>query len=277
MWEVAMSDVILVVLGRPEMAHAVLSGATCLASLMGGAHLNVLAVQEPVHVHVLEAEALITDADAILAVREGDKRRVETLKAIFDRWIVGLGEAVANARWVAVEGSAATIIGERGSRADIIVTEQPVDGDRAAKQVIRAALFATGRPVLVIPPGTATPFGRKIAIAWRDEKQAVRAVIPALRWLAGGAQLHVLMGVHDDGTRRDMPSIFREHGIRAELHLLPTTPRPFGRTMLAKLHQLGAELLVMGAYAHSPLRELILGGMTRYMLDHADLPVLMRH
>jgi nucleotide-binding universal stress UspA family protein len=226
---------------------------------------------------VLEAGALITDAEAIQALCEGDRRRVETLKAIFDHWIAAPGEAVVHARWVAVEGSAAAIIGERGSRADIIVTEQPAEGDRTARQMIRAALFATGRPVLVIPPGTATPFGRRIAIAWRDEKQATRAAIPALRWLAGAAELHVLMGVHDDETPRDMPSIFREHGIRAELHLLPIAPRPFGRTMLAKLHQLGADLLVMGAYAHSPLRELVLGGMTRYMLDYADVPVLMRH
>ena len=52
---------------------------------------------------------------------------------------------------------------------------------------------------------------------------------------------------------------------------------PFGQTLLNTAHQLGADMLVMGAYAHSPLRELILGGVTRYMLEHADLPVLMRH
>jgi nucleotide-binding universal stress UspA family protein len=52
---------------------------------------------------------------------------------------------------------------------------------------------------------------------------------------------------------------------------------PFGKTLLDTAHRLSVDLLVMGAYAHSPLRELILGGVTNYMLAHADVPVLMRH
>jgi nucleotide-binding universal stress UspA family protein len=74
-----------------------------------------------------------------------------------------------------------------------------------------------------------------------------------------------------------MPKVLVEHSIRAELHALTIGSAPFGKVLLDKAHDIGAELLVMGAYAHSPLRELILGGVTQYMLDHADLPVLMRH
>jgi nucleotide-binding universal stress UspA family protein len=59
--------------------------------------------------------------------------------------------------------------------------------------------------------------------------------------------------------------------------VLPIGSEPFGKTLLDKVHRLSADLLVMGAYAHSPLRELILGGVTRYILAHADIPVLMRH
>ena len=65
--------------------------------------------------------------------------------------------------------------------------------------------------------------------------------------------------------------------IRAELHVLPIGPGVFGQALLNKAHELGADMLVMGAYAHSPLREALLGGVTRHMLAHADLPVLMRH
>ena len=59
--------------------------------------------------------------------------------------------------------------------------------------------------------------------------------------------------------------------------MLPIGPGPFGQALLDKVRELGADLLVMGAYAHSPLREALLGGVTRHMLAHADLPVLMRH
>jgi nucleotide-binding universal stress UspA family protein len=68
-----------------------------------------------------------------------------------------------------------------------------------------------------------------------------------------------------------------EHGIEAELQIIPIGEEPFGGTLLARAHAVGADMLVTGAYAHSPLRELILGGVTRYLIAHADLPVLMRH
>ncbi len=144
------------------------------------------------------------------------------------------------------------------------------------------ALFGTDRPVLMMPPRRAIPevdttFGRHVAIAWRDEKQAHRAVLPALRWLAGAEQVHVLVGVRDTTHSVDVPPVLLEHELTASLHVLPIRPGPFGQTLLDTAHRFGADLLVMGAYAHSLLRELVLGGVTRHMLAHADLPVLMRH
>jgi nucleotide-binding universal stress UspA family protein len=68
-----------------------------------------------------------------------------------------------------------------------------------------------------------------------------------------------------------------EHGVAAELHVLPIGSTTFGETLLRKAHELGADMLVMGAYQHTPLREFLLGGVTRYMLNHADMPLLMRH
>jgi nucleotide-binding universal stress UspA family protein len=61
------------------------------------------------------------------------------------------------------------------------------------------------------------------------------------------------------------------------LEIIPIGNEPFGGTLLARAHEVGADMLVMGAYAHSPWRERILGGVTRYLIAHADLPVLMRH
>jgi nucleotide-binding universal stress UspA family protein len=74
-----------------------------------------------------------------------------------------------------------------------------------------------------------------------------------------------------------VPEVLTEHGVEAELHVLPLGSGVFGEALLAKAHELGADLLVLGAYLHSPLRGFLLGGVTRFMLGHADLPVLMRH
>ena len=133
------------------------------------------------------------------------------------------------------------------------------------------------RPVLMVPPGQATPFGKCVAIAWRDDKRTIRSVLTALRLLSQAREVHVLAGVRAGVPPPVLPEILAEHGIAAELHVLPVGTGVFSETLLEKTHALGADLLVMGAYTHSPWRQLVLGGVTRHMLAHADLPVLMRH
>lgn len=210
-----------------------------------------------------------------LTERAHERDRIEALKAAFDRWRATVGKPATIAHWMEVEGDMATVVADRGSRADIVVAA-PADDDQLLRHAFRAALFGTGRPILMMPPKASATFGRCVAIAWRDDKQAARAIIPALRCLAGAEQVHVMMGLRDRANRPMMPRILAEHEIQAELHVLPIGSGPFGQTLLDQAHAVGADLLVMGAYAHSPLRELILGGVTRYMLAHADLPILMR-
>ena len=142
-----------------------------------------------------------------------------------------------------------------------------------------AALFSTHRPVLVVPsdlpPG---PFGRRIAIAWRADERTVKAVLSGLRCLARAEEVHVLAGARDASPPPGLPDVIAEHGIAAKLHVLPiTAQRAFGEQLLECVHQLGIDMLVMGAFAHSRLRTMLIGGVTRHMLAHADLPVLMRH
>jgi nucleotide-binding universal stress UspA family protein len=74
-----------------------------------------------------------------------------------------------------------------------------------------------------------------------------------------------------------MPEILLEHGITADIQVIPIGDQPFALALLERAHALGADMLVMGAYAHSPWRNLLLGGVTRWIIAHTDLPVLMRH
>ena len=272
-----MAEVVLVVLRRPEQATGLLDAASCLAALVGEARIQALTVREPIHVGALAAEALMDEADSVLEAKQREGLRIADLKARFDRWAAAADGGRPAGHWVQAEGNAPAIIGEYGSRADIIVAGQPAEDDRPGRQAFRAALFGTDRPVLMVPPRSITPFGRCVAIAWRNEKTAVRAVIPALRCLAAAERVHVLVGLRGRSEQPEIPAILMEHSIRAELHVLPIGGRPFGEALLDMAHRLSADLLVMGAYAHSPLRELILGGVTQHMLDHADLPVFMRH
>ncbi|MEI9988285.1 MAG: universal stress protein [Aliidongia sp.] len=272
-----MSEVVLVVLRRPDAAAGLLAGAGQLALLMRHGHLNVLAIRQTIAPSALAAEALMSEADAYLVAERAENDRIGALKAAYDAWFGGSDAAGLTSRWIEIGGSPGSIVGEMGSRADLVVCALPAAVDHFSRQEFSAALFATDRPVLVLPNAAMATIGRRVAIAWRDEKRAMRAVMPSLRWLAQAQETHVFIGLRDGAAPPALPRVFSEHGIRPELHILRIGPEPFGQTLLDKAHDLSVDLLIMGAYAHSPLRELILGGVTRYMLAHADMPVLMRH
>jgi nucleotide-binding universal stress UspA family protein len=272
-----MTDVILVVLARRETALAVLSAAEQLAALAGAASVIALAVEPPSVAEPLVAETLIAEAADAAELRRRERTRIAALEASFDAWATAARQRGLLAQWRRTEGAADAVVEQLGRRSDIIVSARPAaDDDPQTRAGFRAAVLHSERPVLVVPPGHAGRFGRTVAIAWRDDGRAAKAVIPALRLLAGAAQIHVLQGTREAERQLPLPAAFGDHGIAAEMHVLPIEG-VFGRVLLEKAHALGSDMLVMGAYAHHPLREIIFGGVTRYMLEHADLPVLMRH
>ena len=118
-------EAILAALWQPDAAGTLLDAAARLATLSGGARLNVLATAEAIVTGGFAAEALMEEADAALARRRAERDRIAALRAAFDRWREAPGAAAVPASWIAEEGSIGAIVGERGARADVIVTAQP--------------------------------------------------------------------------------------------------------------------------------------------------------
>ena len=171
-------------------------------------------------------------------------------------------------------------VAERGGRADLIVIARPAEVDnRGTRQVFRTALLKTRRPVLVVPRGTFArqDFGRRVVIAWRQDEHTATAVLPALRYIVRADRVFVLVGSRKSDAAPTIPEVLAEHQVPAELHIILIEQGAFGDALLTKAHQLSADMLIMGAYAHSPLHNLVYGGVTRFMLLHADLPLLMRY
>jgi nucleotide-binding universal stress UspA family protein len=272
-----MSGVILAVLDHPEAAGALLAAARRLAVLTGATHINVLLVRTPADARIAQSEEILT-ADREAELNAAEAKRAAAALAAFDRWLPETQQAEIEAEWTDVDGIAAQVVEERGRRADFLVIGQPALHEYGTNwQAMRAALFATHRPMLVVPAAATEDFGHRVAIAWRDDEQTTKAVLAGLRCLTLADQVFVLAGVRVGAKPQSVPAIFAEHGVDAELHTLSIGLGPFGPTLLSKAHELGADMLVMGAYMHSPLRELLFGGVTRYMLTHADIPLLMRH
>jgi nucleotide-binding universal stress UspA family protein len=191
------------------------------------------------------------------------------------------------ASWASTEAvPIAGAFARQALHADLLVLGQPDPDDPASVTVppgfIADVLSASGRPALVVPyiGVEGVPF-QSIAIAWKESREAARAVTAALPFLQRARSVHVLtwgpLGDGVEGEALDLKAYLAAHGVRAEWHAEPDEPAQVGAILLSRVADLGADLLVMGCYGHARLREWVLGGASRTVLDSMTVPVLMSH
>ncbi len=146
-------------------------------------------------------------------------------------------------------------------------------------------VMSAGRPALVIPYiGAPEGFGRTVTLAWDAGREAARTVADAMPLLERAEQVHVLavnprsgISGHGEEPGADIALHLARHGITAEVNHTHAQDVGVGDAILSWLSDSGSDLLVMGAYGHSRLRELVLGGVTRRLLDSMTVPVLISH
>lgn len=167
-----------------------------------------------------------------------------------------------------------------GRTHDLTVVPRPSGAARETEMVAaEAALFESGHPVLIVPEGKGEVIGKHVAIAWTDTKEAARTLWAARLFLEKAERVSVLMIVDDDDNpdTHDINEFFLHKGIDVEVDLARDTREPIAEQILKRAEQVGADVLCMGAYGHSRMRELVLGGATRGVLWDAEIPVLMAH
>ena len=202
-----MVDVIIAMLGRRDTARGVLDAAQCLAGLSGKASVIALAADTPAPSSPFMAEALMAEVGDVDAAHARDLARLAALKTTFDTWAGDVRDSGIAVQWDEVPGPVNQAIEQRGRRADVIVIARPMDDDDATtRHGFQAALFRTERPILVVPPGPSAPFGRRVAVAWRDDGRTVKTLLPALRFLSGAEQFHLLAGVREATPRPSVPA-----------------------------------------------------------------------
>lgn len=158
----------------------------------------------------------------------------------------------------------------------------PWDPDNlAARELAAGVIFGSGRPALVVPAGPRTGDARHIAVAWDGSRVAARALADARPFLTDRSEISVLT-VHDE-KRLDLSAGDRlaeslgRRGLKARCHAITAKGVPVAQALQETSRDLGADLLVMGAYGHSRLRDFIVGGATQGVLANLVLPVLMSH
>ncbi len=198
-------------------------------------------------------------------------------------------EAVAQAAtlrpiWTAQEGPATQVMIARARFADLAIIGQPTreESDAVTDYDLPAELvMGLGRPVLIVPnKGEFTDVGRRVIVARAGTRESRRAATDALPLIATGSGVTVLMvnpGAGAVSNEADMKAWYARHGIDATIRVVQSPEKEVGDVLLATAAEMSADLIVMGAYGRSRLRELILGGATHSMLKHMTVPVLMSH
>lgn len=180
----------------------------------------------------------------------------------------------------------APLVMERGRAADLIVAGQ-TDPDWELAALLdfpeRLAL-ESGRPVLVIPyAGRFPTIGRRVVIAWKAGREAARAVFDALPLLHHAESVHILEilerapAASRRGPDTSIAAALARHGIRPVVQTSIAPDISVGDEILSRLADLDADLLVMGAYGHSRLREWAFGGVTRQIAKQMTVPSLLSH
>ncbi len=221
---------------------------------------------------VVEAERREYESDAKVALdRFGDEARQGAISA--EQLMLPVDFASIGDRF-----------GRIARRFDLsIVAQVGSEHDVVGTMIIDGALFDSGRPMIVVPHTWTTPFTLDRAmVCWDGSRPAARAVTDALPLLASAGRIEVVVVTNGRGedygaADSDIRQHLARHGLHVEFNRIARGKRDVASVLLSRAIDSGADLIVMGGYGHSRLREFVLGGVTHSMLHSMTIPVLMSH
>lgn len=282
---------LVVPVGPTEAGRRALEAAFAVGQALA-AHVEVVHVrpdpQDSVPLLGEGVSGAMVEELVILSEREASARAA-TARRHFEESRVRRGIALADApsvagpstRWVEIVGRENDVTVMQGRLADLIVIgRSQSEADSGTAATLNAALFESGRPVLVVPDTPPPEIGKRIAIAWNGSAESARSVSAALPFF-DEAEVVLLFSATSDQNRGDAVAgiidFLAWHGVSAVAETLPEGAGSVGQAVLEAASMARVDLLVMGAYTHSRLRQLILGGVTHDVLAQARLPLLMAH
>ena len=222
------------------------------------------------------------------ATEKESSERAHAVRAMFDRFVAQQevivqearpGSDYATASFAAITGREEDLVAQQARLADVTVVPHPDAGeDVSSSDALHAVLFDSGRPVLISPRVAPTMIGTRICLGWNGTAESASAVLAAIPWLQRAEAVRILSA---EGYQRRGPAApelvtyLALHGVHADIVMFQSINGVVGAGLLAAARDFGCDLLAMGAYSHSRLRQLILGGVTRHVLENSALPVMM--
>ncbi len=181
-----------------------------------------------------------------------------------------------------VEGVLEDEIAAASRLADLVVyARDPADSAFPDRSLAEQTLLGARRPILIAPPAKLTHIGEKIAVLWDGGTSAAAAFIAAMPFIKRAASVEVITMAADGetapGLLEDLNDALAIRGLNATMRAVDNASSGDGARLLAEATSGDADLIVMGGYGHSRLRQLVFGGVTRHMLRNVTVPVLMAH
>jgi nucleotide-binding universal stress UspA family protein len=230
--------------------------------------------------------AMIEEMMSATEKESGD--RAHAVRSMFERFVarqeVVVSEAHAGAQhasasFASVTGREDDIVAQQARLADLTVVPHPDAGeDVSSSDALHAVLFDSGRPVLISPQLAPKSIGTRVCLAWNGTAESAASALAALPWMQQAEAVRILSA---EGYQRrgpgapDLAAYLALHDVRADIVMFRSVGSSVGAGLLAAATEFGCDLLSMGAYSHSRLRQLILGGVTRHVLEYSNLPVMM--
>ena len=247
------------------------------------AHLTGLVVAaDPILPSHLRAEVT---TDYLTVVQNQIDQRLAQGEAMFTKAVerAGLAADCRTAHCPAIQIPDLVALNARYADAVILGQRNPDDQNDVSGRAVEDIVMAAGRPALVIPYiGAGETLGRRALVAWDGGREAARAVNDAMPLLERAESVVVLVvnphkGDHGQEPGADIALHLARHGIKVEAQHLEAKDLSVADALLSRLADEDIDLLVMGAYGHSRLREWALGGVTRQIFAQMTVPVLMSH
>ncbi len=230
--------------------------------------------------------AMIEEMMSATEKESGD--RAYAVRSMFERFVarqeVVVGEPRAGlhyptASFAAVTGREEDIVAQQARLSDLTVVPHPDAGeDVSSSDALHAVLFDSGRPVLISPQIAPKSIGTRVCLAWNGTAESAESAFAALPWMQQAEAVRILSA---EGYQRrgpaapDLAAYLALHDVNADIVMFKSVGGSVGAGLLAAAAEFGCDLLSMGAYSHSRLRQLILGGVTRHVLEYSTLPVMM--
>ncbi|MBX2869525.1 MAG: universal stress protein [Acidiferrobacterales bacterium] len=250
-------------------------------SIVDDPHLHITGVfVKPPILTGLYAESGIT-AKMIELQEDETKRRENEARLLFEKTVDSYG---LRSDWHSLDGYVDEAICQISKYADLVVIGQngSLESPNSSHGVESNIVMSSARPVLIVPYiGFTRKPGSKILVAWDESSEATRAVNDALPLLQSANHVEVLAVVdksaNDEVPTADICLYLARHRVKAEASKVVADGMKTSDIILNRATDRGADLLIMGAYGHSRIRELVLGGATHNMMQNMTLPVLMSH